>query len=268
MLFWLSIGLLVSIFFIIRGSSWPLIINTKLFKDLLLVDRNADHTIYNIAISYVAAYIFYLIQVYFPERNKTQIALLQTHLSVWNFVRQGSYFLDGWLAYTKRTKDGAIIGVDLRTIYFEDDEKHIFELTPEKWIETGNSATEEYNKLKNNRELAGADLALQNLLLEFDFDKEFDQEIQSLEERLQSAIVLDQQIKRTIAESYDPAEIAIFKLKLNMLAVVYNIPEAASIREIKDQNKINKYKKDMEMGLKIIDENKDYFQTMNSIKNE
>lgn len=37
-----------------------------------LLQSDKDKTLYNIAISYVAAYIFYILQVYIPEKNKEE----------------------------------------------------------------------------------------------------------------------------------------------------------------------------------------------------
>lgn len=64
----LSIILAIQIFIIIRYSQWSLmpIFNNKLVKNLFL-PKGEDRTLYNIAISYIAAYIFYIIQVYIPS---------------------------------------------------------------------------------------------------------------------------------------------------------------------------------------------------------
>ena len=51
--------LIVALYFVIRGSSWPLISNNNVIYKLFYTDPDGDHTLYNIAISYVAAYIFY-----------------------------------------------------------------------------------------------------------------------------------------------------------------------------------------------------------------
>ena len=61
----------VSIFLIIRGSTLPLLIDNNIMRYLFCTDIDGDKTLYNIAISYFAAYIFYLIQIYYPEKKKT-----------------------------------------------------------------------------------------------------------------------------------------------------------------------------------------------------
>lgn len=63
----LSAILLVQILVIIRFCDYPLwgILENALGR-FLLVPKGSDRTLYNIAISYVAAYIFYLLQVHIP----------------------------------------------------------------------------------------------------------------------------------------------------------------------------------------------------------
>ncbi len=64
-MFSLSILLLLFIFIIIRFCQYPLLIHTQILEKLF-ISTSSDNTIYNIAISYVAAYIFYIFQVYIP----------------------------------------------------------------------------------------------------------------------------------------------------------------------------------------------------------
>lgn len=60
---------IIAIYFIIRGSTAPLLFNVNILRVLFYTDVNTDKTLYNIAISYFAAYIFYIIQIYLPERK-------------------------------------------------------------------------------------------------------------------------------------------------------------------------------------------------------
>lgn len=66
----LSLVAFVALFFVVRGSTAPLLIDTELMRQLFCTDVNGDKTIYNIAISVIAAYIFYIFQVHIPEKNK------------------------------------------------------------------------------------------------------------------------------------------------------------------------------------------------------
>lgn len=68
-LFWLSMILLICIYIIIHDCEIPIIhFDTAIDKyiELIFLKSSTDGTFYNIAISYVAAYIFYIIQVYIP----------------------------------------------------------------------------------------------------------------------------------------------------------------------------------------------------------
>lgn len=75
-LFKLTIVLLFAIFIVVRGSTVPLINQNPIFYWLFYSDPNKDKTIYNIGISVIAAYIFYLVQVYIPEKKRVQRKLL------------------------------------------------------------------------------------------------------------------------------------------------------------------------------------------------
>lgn len=66
----LSLVALIALFFVVRGSTAPLLIDTELMRLLFCTDVNGDKTIYNIAISVIAAYIFYIFQVHIPEKKK------------------------------------------------------------------------------------------------------------------------------------------------------------------------------------------------------
>jgi hypothetical protein len=62
--------LIIGIFFVIKGSTAPLLINNAFFNWLLYSEPNDDKTLYNIGISIIAAYLFYLVQVFIPESKK------------------------------------------------------------------------------------------------------------------------------------------------------------------------------------------------------
>lgn len=49
---------------------------------MIFINSQTDNTFYNIAISYIAAYIFYLIQIYIPtiENNKHSISILRKYI--------------------------------------------------------------------------------------------------------------------------------------------------------------------------------------------
>lgn len=81
-LFQLTIILFIAVFFIIRFCQYPLWVNTSFFKWLFIPNCN-DGTLYNISISYIAAYIFYLLQVHLPARinHKKGLQMLMPYIS-------------------------------------------------------------------------------------------------------------------------------------------------------------------------------------------
>lgn len=75
-LFKLTIVLFIGMFFVIRGSTAPLINQNSFLHWLFYSDPNSDKTIYNIGISIIAAYLFYLVQVHIPEKKKVKRKIL------------------------------------------------------------------------------------------------------------------------------------------------------------------------------------------------
>lgn len=96
-LYKLSLVLAVSIFVVIRGSTAPLLIDNTVTDFLFYSNPVGDKTLYNIGISVIAAYIFYVFQVYMPirrqnakkmryvsEANRHQIYILEQFLKAWD----------------------------------------------------------------------------------------------------------------------------------------------------------------------------------------
>lgn len=78
-------GLMVlSCYLMVRGSTGSLIWDNAVMRFLFVSDSNEDKTLYNIAISYFAAYVFYILQIYIPERSKNRKALVATALETYN----------------------------------------------------------------------------------------------------------------------------------------------------------------------------------------
>lgn len=216
----------------------------------------ADHTLYNIAISYLAAYVFYLIQVYLPELKKTKTAIVQTRLDMINCLRQSKYFIEGWKEYTIGDNDkGAIIGVNKNLIYYEDYQGHIIQMTPHFLEETVGRILEEYDKIKNNFLFLQSDIELQKLFLEMDFAEQAHEWYTVLE----SAEMLCNNPDSTILESYSPNDVQEFESRLQKLAVVYGITEHIQLRQTKDKEKIMNYHKIIKSAYDVVEENKEYF---------
>lgn len=66
----LTIVLVGAILVVIRGSTAPVLVDNKMFRLLFCSEPTGDKTFYNICVSIIAAYIFYVVQVYIPEKHK------------------------------------------------------------------------------------------------------------------------------------------------------------------------------------------------------
>lgn len=226
---------------------------------MFYTDHDGDHTLYNIAISYVAAYIFYLIQVYYPERKKTSIAIVQTELDMRNCLHQCAIFINGWEAYTTRDQvKGAITGVNTQLLYFQDTEGHIVQMTRKCLADTVQRILEDYEKIKENMDFRKADMELQKLFLDMDFPEKAHEWYQVM----LSAEILCNNQNSTIMESYSEAELAEFKLRIMKLAMIYHIKECILLEETKDAKKIMEYHQIIGAGYRIVDENREYFQKL------
>ncbi len=255
----LSVLLIVALYFVIRGSSWPLISNNNVIYKLFYTDPVGDHTLYNIAISYVAAYIFYLIQVYYPELKKTSIAIVQTKLDMRNCLHQCAIFINGWEAYTTRDQaKGAITGVNTQLLYFQDAEGHIVQMTRKCLSDTVLRILEDYEKIKENMDFRNADMELQKLFLDMDFPEQANEWYQVM----LSAEILCNNKNSTIMESYSEAKLAEFKLRIMKLAMIYHIEECIPLEETKDSKKIMEYHQIIAEGYRMVDENREYFQKL------
>ena len=56
-LFKLSLITMIAVFFVIRGSTAPLLIDTKVMRFLFCSDANGDKTLYNIRVSGIAEFV-------------------------------------------------------------------------------------------------------------------------------------------------------------------------------------------------------------------
>lgn len=261
----LSVLLIIALFFVIRGSSWRLISDNAIIYRLFYTDPNGDHTLYNIGISYVAAYIFYLIQVYYPERRKTAIAILQTKLDMRNCLHQCMIFINGWEAYTTRNEDnGAITSVDIRLLYFQDIDGHVIQMTRKNLEATVQRILDDYDKIKENLDFRNSDTELQKLFLDMDFPEQANEWYQVL----LSAEQLCNIPNSTIMESYSESKLAEFKLRIIKLSMIYKIEECIPLEITTDDKKIMEYHQMISAGYRMVDENQEYFQGLSEEYNK
>ena len=112
-------GLMVlSCYLMVRGSTGSLIWDNAVMRFLFVSDSNEDKTLYNIAISYFAAYVFYILQIYIPERSKNRKALVATALETYNFTHQVDIFFFVWHQFVDTDlSEGVIKYTKIRKIY-------------------------------------------------------------------------------------------------------------------------------------------------------
>lgn len=261
----LSVLLIIAVYFVIRGSSWPLISNNAVIYVLFYTDPDGDHTLYNIAISYVAAYFFYLIQVYYPERKKTSIAILQTKTDMRNCLHQCAIFIKGWEAYTTRNQTaGAITDVNIQLLYFEDIEGHIVQMTRKCLEDTVQRILDDYDKIKENMDFRNSDMELQKLFLDMDFPEQANKWYQIM----LSAEQLCSNKNSTILESYSEKDLVEFKLRIKKLAMIYHIEDCIPLEQTTDAKKIMEYHQIISAGYRMVDENREYFQKLSKDYNK
>ena len=254
---WLTMILFVAFIIVLRGSSWPLLIDNAFTRWLFLSEETADKTLYNIGISYIAAYIFYLVQIYFPERKKTQMAIVQTSLDMLNCIRQCKYFIRGWKDYTER-QNGVITVVNIRLIYYEDSCGHIIQMTPEFLKETVQRILADYDCVKNNFMFRQSDIELQKMVLEMDLP----QQVHEWFTVLESARILCENPDSTIMESYSDEDLKEFEKRLEKLARTYGFNNCLQLEQTEDKEKIFRHHRIMKSGYDVVKENLDYFKNL------
>ena len=257
----LSAILLGAIYFVIKGSTWPLLFDNMLFSALFYTPSDGDHTLYNIAISYVAAYIFYIIQVYMPERRRTKIAITQTKLDMFNCLHLCKIFIEGWKKYVDfdYNSQGCIEKVNVQLIYYKDFEENIVQITPAFLEKMVKGVREEYQKIKENTDFRNADIGLQKLFL----DLNFAEQVEEWNNNLNNAKILCSNPDFTIRESYSVAQVCEFELRMMRLAMIYDITECLVLTETEDREKIMKYHQIAKAGYDMVERNKEFFTQIN-----
>lgn len=199
---WLFLTLLnlIAIFFIVRGSTLPLISDNKIIKFLFYSSETSDKTLYNISISYFAAYIFYMIQVYYPEKKRTEKAIVSMTLPALNLINQSNMFLFVWDQYTVKNDpaDGTILNTNIKTIYYKNNPDHAMRADKEELKNISKRVKEDYDEIVNSSTFQFCDNALKQLILEINIPEE----INILYQTLLSAELLSKNEGSTIMETY------------------------------------------------------------------
>lgn len=259
---WLFLTLLniVAVFLIIRGSTAPLIFDNDILYCLFYSPETSDKTLYNIAISYFAAYIFYIIQVYYPEHKKTKRALASIALPAINLINQTNMFLFVWEAFTKRNTpdDGTILGVDISKIYYKNKSGFVMSADKKELGAIVGRIRDDYNEIINDSSFQYCDNALRQLLLE----RNIPNEMNALYQTLLSAELLAQDSSTTILETYSNEDVVDMRARLQKLDDLLGLRCDIDYTITNDENDIRKREAVDIMGLKIVLENFDYFSKL------
>lgn len=257
-LIFLSLILLLSIYFIVNGSSWPLLFDNEICRTLFYTSEEGDHTLYNIGISYLAAYIFYIIQVFIPEHKKTQVAIAQTKLDMFNCIHLCKMFLEGWKRYVgyDRVGNGCINNVNVQLIYYEDFEGNLTQITPASLNKFIISIEKSCKSIKENIDFRNSDISLQKLFI----DGNFAEQVKELYDLIEEAKILCSSPDNTLRTSYSIGQITEFELRIMRLAMIYKIENSLVVLETKDKEKILRYHKIMKDGYEDIQKIKKLFQ--------
>lgn len=255
----LTILMLISVFLMVRGSTAELIIDTKITRALFCSDVDGDKTLYNIAISYFAAYIFYILQVYIPERRKTRRALEMTALDTYNLVNQTLMFLFIWDKMVERTSDGAIMRIKCKKFYFKD--KLYDDIARETDInhlkDTALRVNEEYKKVIENPYFSMVDENIYSLLNGTNIPRE----INNLLILMLSGNVASE-TSATIFETYSPDDVELIKSKMKVLKVLYGFNDVGNFEETTDVEAIQKWENQKVLVEAMIVENIDFFNNL------
>lgn len=235
-------------------------VDNQIIKFLFVSDAQGDKTLYNIAISYFAAYIFYVIQIYYMERNKTLKFLNATKSNMRNFIRQIDIFLFVWWQFVDVDLSSETIkNVNIRKIYFNEieDKDNIFTSDKKDLGETVKRAKEEYQEMVNNLNFSKCDDKVIQLFLDIDIVKIINRLYQLM---LSAELMIN--TDATIKETFDSNEIVKVKSVINKMQRIYGFKEVNRFEITKDNNKIKERDELDRQMEKLILENIDYFQNI------
>ena len=247
----------VAFFLIVRGSTEPLSFNNVVLKFLFSGDTNVDKTLYNIAISYFAAYIFYLIQIYYPERKKTRNALLSTRTSVQNMMMWLYRFLFVWDIYKQDDNEReTIIRAKIETVYLKDDTGFVYKVDRETLKSMVDSISKSYYDIINSPDFQNCDYSLRRLFL----SPNIAQYIERLYEIIVEAEGLDG--SGTIRIGYSKTKICILKRKLEFLGKLYDISISGDYKITIDKDDIEKIERRHKNSSEVVSQNRAFFETL------
>lgn len=253
----------IATFFIIRGSLSPSLFDNTVLNFLFCADDNIDKTLYNIAISYFAAYIFYLIQIYYPERKKTLNVLLSTRTSVRNMSMWIYRFLFVWDMYKQEDDEKEkIVGAKIETVYLKDSTDFVYKVDRETFKNMVGRISESYNDIINSADFQNCDYSLKRLLLSTNIA----QYIERLHKIILEAEGLDD--SSTIRIGYSKTKICALKRKLEYLGKLFDISISWDYKITTDKNDIEKIEKRHDKSDEVLSKNRAFFEILSQKKNK
>ena len=251
-----------AVFLIIRGSTAPLLLDNVALRFLFCSDVNADKTLYNIAISYFAAYIFYLIQIYYPERKKTLNALLNIRSSTRNMIMWVYRFLFVWDTYMQEADDeeGKIKGAEIKTIYIKDTTGFVYKVDRDDFENMVKRISKPYNDIINDAAFQSSDYSLRRLFL----SKNIAQYIESMYGGIVQAEVLND--SGSILIGYSKTEINSLKRKMQCLEKLLAINVSKEYIITNDKEDIERIEKRDEKIGEVLLQNREFCEVLSQRK--
>lgn len=248
---------IVAVFLIVRGSTAPLIMDNGVMKFLFCTDKAADKTLYNISISYFAAYIFYLIQIYYLEKKKTVNALLSIRSSVRSMILWISRFLFVWDIYAQADeKEETIKSAEITTIYLKDSTGFVYKVDRGTFQKMVKRISEPYYDIISNSIFQSCDYSLRKLFLGKDIAKF----IERMYEIIEEAETLDS--ASGISIGYSKKEIYVLQVKMRYLKELLDINVDTDFVLTNDKNDIERIEKRHETIYNTYVQNKEFCEVL------
>lgn len=250
---------IIAIFLIIRGSTAPLLVDNSVLEFLFCIDNTGDKTLYSIAISYFAAYIFYLIQIYYPERKKTLNALLSIRPYIHNLVLELSRFLFVWDTYKQvdANDEGVITSANIETIYFKTETGFIYKMNGRRFRNLVMRIDKTYNKIINDVTFQECDYSLRRFLL----IENLDIFINRMHDLIEEAQFLDE--AGDVAIRYPIVKINRIKQKIQYLSKLFDIELSTNFTITNSKKEIADFENRRKKTDDILNSNKDFYEVFN-----
>ena len=250
---------IIAIFLIIRGSTAPLLVDNSVLEFLFCIDNTGDKTLYSIAISYFAAYIFYLIQIYYPERKKTLNALLSIRPYIHNLVLELSRFLFVWDTYKQvdANDEGVITSANIETIYFKTETGCIYKMNGRRFRNLVMRIDKTYNKIINDVTFQECDYSLRRFLL----IENLDIFINRMHDLIEEAQFLDE--AGDVAIRYPIVKINRIKQKIQYLSKLFDIELSTNFTITNSKKEIADFENRRKKTDDILNSNKDFYEVFN-----